>query len=324
MLEEHPHITLESLQRGSKWNECSKHLHALSPLWRNPIYNRLAYERLVRKSNEITEIYRATMEDWAQTMHLLLFRFICGMQNKSAAERLARCVPYKVVMRENASLNRLEALLLGASGLLELADDEPYIESLRREFEHLAAKYNITAMSPREWRTKGIYYHNHPILRIAQITACLHFRGIDFSKILACATREDVYNLFAVSASEFWASWLERRAYGDVKVSRRVGHFMSDIIGINVVAPLLYTYGVYIESAEFVDRSMSLLEKIPSENNSYMQAWNSHGTVTTTAYHSQALLQLSREYCSRTRCAECPLANTLLSPQYQALIKNQQ
>ena len=90
-----------------------------------------------------------------------------------------------------------------------------------------------------------------------------------------------------------------------------MGQFKSDLMGINFVAQIAFAYGSYTQSNRLIDNATALLEDIPAEDNRYIKAWNSVDAIARNAYESQALLQLSTEYCIKGRCEECPLTALL-------------
>ena len=47
--------------------------------------------------------------------------------------------------------------------------------------------------------------------------------------------------------------------------------------------------------------------------NSIIAQWNSYGPLARTAFDSQALLQLSFEYCRKRLCATCPIGKRILN-----------
>lgn len=307
-----PILSLERLIEGRKWSECSRYISLLPSSSRNPLLYDLAHERLTRKCNDVMEVLKSNAGDWSQTLLVMLFRFLGGTHNRMAAERLACNVTYHTIMRENSSLKSLEALLLGTAGLLDIYGDDDYINYLRREFDHLAAKYDITPMLPSDWQLSGMYINNHPTLRIAQIASCLHNNMITMQSITQCNTRRDIYALFSGQASSYWT--MNFLPHGDTSsVSRRLGSFKSDIMGINFVVPMKYAYGSFLASETMINGAIHLLGLIPAEVNRYTNVWNSHENIATSAISSQALIQLSREYCERGRCGECPLARVLLT-----------
>lgn len=304
-------ISIEELDRGRSYYGCAGHIATIEPTRRRMLLGELAYERLSRKQHDILEVLRMTNNDWNETLHIMLFRFLGGSHNRVAAERLAHIINSHMIMRENSSLRNVEALLLGGSGLLSLYGDDEYVITLRREFDHYAAKYDIMPMLPGEWQLTGMYINNHPVLRLAQLASCLHEGRITMSSVTECRTRRDVVNLFSGRASNYWIH--NFMPGSEPLVSSRIGQFKSDIMGINLIVPIAYTYGNLLDSEVLVERALSLLDDIPSESNRYTKMWNSHDTISHSAFDSQALLQLSREYCERGRCSECYLAKLLIA-----------
>lgn len=303
-------ITLDELRAGRSRGACYRHIASLNATDYNALTSHLVSERIMRKYREITDIYKRNNGDWAETLHVVLFRFLGGKHNRTATERLAGIVNSRMIMRENSSLAKIEALLMGSAGLLDLYNSDDYIDLLRQEFEHLAAKYNITPMSHEEWQFSGMYHNNHPTLRIAQIAACLHENKISMPSITSCTTRRDVYNLFSGKASEYWMQQvLASNSLNNIEP--RIGSFKSDILGINLVAPMMYAYGTYTESQLLVSRAMTLLSNIPAEDNRYTRLWRSHIPTPKSAIESQAFIQLSTVYCEMRRCDDCPLAKLL-------------
>lgn len=270
----------------------------------------LAYERMLRKQAELREVLHRTHDDWNQTMFIMLFRYMGGQHNKAAAEILAQRIGYNTIVRESGSLLNIEALLFGTSGLLDILVDDGYIARLREEFTHLAAKYNIEPMDVGLWKLKGMYANSHPVLRLAQLAACFQLRTITMNNILECHKRRDISKMFKATISDYWIGVLHRFTSKSF-ISNRIGSFTSDILGINFVVQMIFAYGHYTQSETLTQRAIELLENIPAESNRYTHIWNSFGHITKSALDSQAIIQLSREYCECNRCKECPLAKSL-------------
>lgn len=305
-------ITLDRLIKGRDKLECTWLISKLDPVLIKHLIHILAHERLMRKRNDIIKTLKATSNNWQLTMLIYLLRFLCGQHNKVAAERLARIVTHRTIMRERESLMRLEALLLGSAGLLDLYEEDDYILELKREFDHMAAKYSIRPMLPGEWQLTGFYPNSHPTLRLAQLAASYHYETFAPHSILLSLRRKDIHKLFSGQASEYWVRNFIPKNH-DCSASRRIGSFTSDILGINFVAQVAFAYGEYIQSNELIEHAIDLLEEIPSEKNRYTKLWNHHATITHSAYDSQAIIQLSKEYCDRARCEKCPFARMLIN-----------
>lgn len=292
---------------GGRGNNCAFHLASMYEATRQTIINRLITERNKRKFKDIMEVFHLSGENWNQTMHTMLMKFIGGFDNGNAAMKLSRRVTYPIIMRERSSRIAIEALLLGASGLLGLynAKDE-YVARLQMEYDHLAAKYDITAMELREWRLSKIHTHNHPTLRLAQVAACYVENEISMNSVTQCRTLDDIYRLFSGHASEYWLKhFIPNYTFDDT--SSRFSKMKCELLGINFVAQMIYAYGDYTLSPALNTQATELLRGIPAEKNRYITEWNSYSVVAHNAIDSQALIQLSREYCLRRRCEQCPI-----------------
>ena len=127
--------TLNRLQAGASYFGCGGYLASLERLQRLQIYNTLGFERLERKNRDIMELYAESGENWPQTFYMMSLRTMGGVDNKEAFLELARAVPYAAVLREKQSPQNIEAMLIGASGLLELYPHDEYILNLKRNFE---------------------------------------------------------------------------------------------------------------------------------------------------------------------------------------------
>ncbi|MBR2428662.1 MAG: DUF2851 family protein [Alistipes sp.] len=275
---------------------------------RRRLLDALWLERQQRKSRDIVAIFDRTGGDWNQTMHTMLLKFIGGFDNGEAAMRLAERVPYAIIMRERSSKGAIEALLLGASGLLSLYDSrDEYVAHLIQEYTHLAIKYNIDAMDADEWRTVRVRMQNHPTLRLAQLAACYMENVITMSSVTSCERVTDIYNLFSGKVSSYWLNHFIPNTIVDEKMAR-FGKTKCELLGINFVAQMIYAYGNYTHSEALRSQAWRLLASIPAERNIYTESWNTFATIAHNAIDSQALIQLSREYCHAHRCHLCPLS----------------
>ena len=130
-------------------------------------------------------------------------------------------------------------------------------------------------------------------------------------RILECRTGDDVNRLFGVETLPYWLTH-----YTPASTSRtgakRIGRTKSDLLAINLIAQMQFAYGSYIASESLRERALSLLENIAAEKNSIIAQWNSYGPLARSAFDSQALLQLSFEYCKHHRCEECIVGRRIL------------
>lgn len=302
---------LKNLQAGASSQACAEYVYSLDGIHRSEIFADAGYDRLVRKYGKIREIFTDSGENWNQTFYVMLFRAMDVTGNREAYEHLARIVNYGIILREQNSPKSVEALLLGASGLLANYRDDEYILSLKSEFFYLARKYGITPMRATLWKIREVRPYNHPVLRLAQIASFLSQKDFVMNSLLECRRPSDVERLFGVEASPYWAShFIPAELSKDVP--KRIGREKSYLLGINLVAPLQYAYGSYVDNETLRARAMSLLEAIPPERNRFLNRWYDCGVKAQNAFESQALLQISTEYCMRQRCSECPVGMRIM------------
>lgn len=310
-MEERAGRTIERLKAGAGSCACGGFLAALDPLQRAEICNALLFDRLDRKIRRVGTLHCEADENWNQTFYLLYFRTLGDRQNQEAYLELARRVPYRIALRERLVPHAVEAMLFGASGLLELYRDDEYTLRLRRSFEYLAAKYRIEPMDASAWTLANIRPANHPALRLAQAAEFFTQDEFVMERAMSCRTEEDIRRLFRIEASPYWRTHHTPGAQGE-ESPKRIGSFKADIIGINLVAVLQFAYGSYTGNERLRDSALTLLERIPAEDNRYMRRWADHGARPRNAFESQALLQLATEYCDAARCAECPVGRRIL------------
>ena len=276
----------------------------------------LTQERMRRKVAEIDELLRATSNDWNQALIISLFRVLGGFGNREAMIHLAETVGHTALARERGSIVSLEALILGSAGLLNILPEDAYIVRLKQEATHLFAKYDITPMQASEWQLNTKYPNNNPILRLVQIAATLFGNMITIANVMACRSRRDIYKLFSCNTSRYWiikiSQEISSKLLSSKPLSRRLGYSKSDILGINLVIPFIYAYRHYTSFGDLSVRPSELLMDIPSESNVYTKLWQSYARISHSALESQALIQLSREYCEKGACNRCPIAKYTL------------
>lgn len=303
--------TVERLRAGAEAYACGGYLGGLGALQRTELCTALIFDCLSRKMRMVEALRSEAADNWNQTFYLLYFRTLGDRRNQEAYLELARRVPYKTVLRERLAPHAVEAMLFGASGLLELYRNDAYTLDLKRSFEYLAAKYGIEAMEASAWALTEVRPANHPVLRLAQAAEFFTQDEFVMERAMTCRTEEEVRKLFCIEASPYWRTHHIPGAEGG-EHPKRIGAFKANIIGINLVAVLQFAYGSYTGNERLRDSALTLLERLPAEDNRYMREWQSAGVRPRNAFESQALLQLATEYCAGKRCAECPVGRRIV------------
>ncbi len=281
----------QMLHEGATKAGCARHIKAMSDVERVNFLGRLQAERLERKCSDLNEIHGASDKNWYETMYIMLARTLGTTSNKTAFDELARRVKYAWISRESGDPEVVEAMLLGTSGLLETCGDDKRTRRLKAHFEHLRNKYSLTAMRPGAWKINENYKGGNPVERISQLASFLAHGEFLFDNMIACRKVEDVQRLFRDSAG----------------VEKRMGSFIANILGINLVVTMQFAYGKYLGDDRLCAAALALLEKIECEPNGLVNAWRAGGAKLESAFDSQAIIQLNNEYCLKGRCADCTI-----------------
>ena len=303
--------TIERLRAGAGTYACGGYLAALDGLQRTEICTALIFDRLQRKMRTVETLHGEADGNWNQTFYLLYFRTLGDRQNQEAYLTLARRVSYKTVLRERLAPRAVEAMFFGASGLLTLYPHDAYTLDLARDFEYLAAKYDIEPLDAGVWELDEIRPANHPVLRLAQAAEFFIQDEFVMERAMSCRTEEDIRRLFCIEASDYWRTHHIPGIASD-EHPKRLGAFKANIIGINLVSVLQFAYGSVTGRETLRDSALTLLERLPAEDNRYMRNWRNTGVMIRNAFESQALLQLATEYCPAKRCTECPVGRRIL------------
>ena len=96
-----------------------------------------------------------------------------------------------------------------------------------------------------------------------------------------------------------------------------MGRDTIDLIIINTIVPFLFYYGKTRKEDRFKDRAFQFLEALKAENNTIIEGWQNLGEMPKSAFQTQALIQLKKEYCDKKRCLDCAIGNAILSMKYE-------
>jgi hypothetical protein len=288
---------------------CHRRLRDIDPCKLELSLEGYAVERLERKCEDVYRLLEASRGDWEATLHGMITRYWSGNVNAEAFSLLARGLSCNRAWRAGDSLFRLEALLLGYSGLLEAADArDEYVDAARAEYDFLASKHGLQALPPSCWKFMRVRPALFPTVRIALLAALLCRSNFLFSALIEAPSAREAMQELDVSASSYWDTHylLGEPSTRQVK---KVGEMLRQVIAVNALVPFLFVYGRERGEERYGEKALRWLEELPAERNRVMKNWSEHGVVPRSALQSQALLQVHREYCLPRRCLHCKLGN---------------
>ena len=309
---DHVLANYQQLINSAAWIPCQEKIHLMDEFVLKIGFNRLMIERLQERTSEITERLKQNNHDWNETFYQLLARSFGFKTNAVPFELLAKSTPPGILGKHRDNLLQLEALLFGQSGLLhqELLGDNHYLK-LRAEYEFLAGKYHLKPIAGYLWKFLRIRPVNFPTIRIAQFAALFYKNDRIFSILNENISLSQLKELFNVTASPYW-----NNHYRFNQVSgngpKHLGETAADGLIINCVIPFIFVYGEQTEKYFLKDKALEWLDQLPSEENLIVSGWNNLGIFASTAFESQALLQLKNRYCDRKRCLHCHIGSKLI------------
>lgn len=288
---------------------CDSLFPSLSPLHRHEWLSRLGIERLQSKAKNALRILESLSGDWEQTCFTLLARSLGFGLNSEAFEVLALNTPLSVLAHHSDNILQLEAILFGQAGMLDpsVRIFDEYYQLLCREYFFLARKYSLRPpLKASQWKYARTRPANFPHRRIALLASLMEGGTHSLmSRIMDADGEIDALELiFRHSVSSYWNthfSFDSASAWKPGLLSRG----SLDSICVNAVAPLLYAYALHTSDATLADKAVAILYSIPAEKNSVTGGWKMRGVGSSSAFDSQALIHLYKNYCSLSRCFEC-------------------
>lgn len=292
---------------------CSNYIRTIPQIYVNGWINSLLLERLERKSNDIASWLKQFNGSWDDVFYVLLTRSFGFGLNSDSFEQLALSLPLRYIQKQRNNIEEIEALLFGQAGMLDnIEKEDNHTKALKQEYNNLKVKYSLTPLKPYIFRKMSIRPGSHPHIRLAQLAALLYKEDKLFSKIVTCSDAGRIRLMLHENASEYWQT---HYSFGEesLRKSKFVGDASLDILIINAVVPLLFTYGKYIGDEALCDRAISFLETIKAESNSITRDFKNAGLHIQSAYDSQAAIQLKREYCEKRKCLFCRIGYNILT-----------
>ena len=301
------------LLEAKTWIPCEDEFHKINPVVLQLGFNRLMIERLENKTGEIEKKFVDNEHNWNETFYQVLARAFGFKVNALPFELLAKAVPLSILAKHKNSIFQLEALLFGASGLLndELIGDDYYLK-LREEFSFLYRKYKLKPVEGHIWKFMRLRPVNFPTIRISQFVHLIHRSQGLLSKVTELSDLNELKKLFEVKASDYWDNHYKFNKKSERKSSKELGDASVNVLLINVVIPFLFVYGEYQNQDNLKNRALEFLEQLPPEKNGIIRNWNRLGIETRSAFETQALLQLKNLYCEKKKCLNCQIGSKLV------------
>lgn len=300
----------QSLMEFTTKIPCQTFLPALTTIGWMSWKERLAAERLENKSKEILQLFQESKQHWEETFWWLLAANFGIKINQQVFKEIAQSIPVQVLAKHKNQMQQLEALLFGQANFLNEKPTDEYTTLLQKEFQFLQHKYNF-----RKVNDKVLFLRmrpaSFPTVRLAQLAMLIQNSSYLFSKIKEIESVKAVKQLFNVTANDYWHYHYklgEKTEYAP----KHLGTQMVDNIIINTIVPVLFAYGLYNKEEKYKSKAIQWLQQINAEKNTVIKNWQAAQIDVQSAFDTQALLHLDKNYCKQLKCLECAVGNKIL------------
>ncbi|MDO6760178.1 DUF2851 family protein [Tamlana sp. 2_MG-2023] len=297
--------------KENTWINCENDFASIDDFTLSNWLERLFFERLERKSQVIENLLKDSKNDWEAVLFKMLAKNFGLKVNGDAFFSLAHSMDFSIIRKSQSCQNTLEALFFGQAGLLDQDVEDAYHLSLVKEYQFLKQKFKLTNSQVLPLQFFRLRPLNFPTIRLSQLASLYAEHHNLFSKVIALNDLNFFYELFHVETSAYWKT--HYTFHKESKVSAKaLSKAFIDLLLINTILPIKFLYAKQ-RGEDISSDLIDLAEKITSENNSIVKAFNGLKKISRSSIDSQALIQLKTNYCDTHSCLKCAVGNQLLS-----------
>ena len=293
------------------WINCENQLTTIDDFTISNWKERLFFERLEKKANEVEILLQKNTFDWEATFFQLLAKSFGLNTNGDAFLKMAESLPYSVIKKERHEVENIEALFFGTTGLLEEENEDSYYNDLKKRWNYLKHKHQLNSIF---FQPVQFFKHrpdNFPSIRLAQLAQLIVKHQHFFQLIVKANSTEEIYPFFNSTVSEYWKlHYVFDKSHS--KKNKILSKNFIDLLILNCILPIKFAYG-YASGNINPEELIALASEIATEKNTIIEKFAHFGLVSTNSYHSQAILQLKKEYCNTNKCLNCAIGQKLIN-----------
>lgn len=292
---------------------CKGIIPELTQLERDSWLDRLLIERMQQRSERVVMIHEESGGDWEQTLFIMLARAIGQGVNSDGMQDVARRSLLKIAQKLS-SVEQIEALLFGRAGLLEREEGDEYYKKLRREYELLRVRFELSELQTKiSLKMLRLRPKSFPTIRIAQLSAIIFASQGNLSVRFGTLNLKELSRALTVKASEYWDNHYD---FGKEEKSREekwLGGNTKMLMLINGVVPWLYARARKMGREREEENILKMLEFMKAEKNHLIESWKRVGLSPQNEAEACALIHLSKNYCAPRKCLLCRFGQKMLT-----------
>lgn len=306
-----PVESYQKMMETLHWIPCEYGICDLDDIIVEKMLERCLLERFEDKTAYVEEILGRWNGDWMQAFFILLARAFGTRVNATAFELMAQATPVSLVLKNADNLNALEALLFGQAGMLSEQFNDDYPQNLYKEYHYMKHKYNLTTIPYSCWKFMRIRPTGFPTVRISQLAAFYNKNHKQLSSFLSSPSTDFLLEALKVKASCYWDDHLKFDVPSNHS-EKTIGKDTINGLIINAVAPASFTYLRNSQPGKAASIP-DILYNLPPENNNVIRKWNKIAPHAVSAGHTQAILQLKKNYCDEKKCLNCLIGKAVIT-----------
>ncbi len=300
--------------RSKNWVPCINLLGEVRMKIKRTVLNRMLFNRLNNKAIDIEKKLVLSNHSWEIVFNHNMITYFGFKLNNHAFELLAKSIPFECLKQTRKKLIPFEALLFGQSGLLQKSQNGIYPALLLIEYNKLKKKYSLQPIDPSLWKFLRLRPNNFPTIRISQLTHLLFQNENLYKKAINSNSLKELYDIFDVNCSDYWFNHFLFGVESSFR-NKILGKQSIQLIIINTVIPFMFAYGKVHNNNAFTQKALDFLRELPAEKNSVIKKFSRIGFESSSAFDSQALLQMKSLLCDNKKCLKCQIGNYLLKRQ---------
>jgi len=301
----------KKLLQRKKWINCENEIHTIDEFTLSFWKEKLLVQRLQRKANELQQQLERLENNWEALLYQILTTSFGLKINAPEFLLLAQNISFGVFKKELSNQFNLEVLLFGQSNLLKQTLEDSHYQSMQKEYLYLKQKYQLqdSLVNLQFFRLRPSSF---PTIRLSQFSMLYNSQKSLFSKLIASKTTSAIYELFSISASEYWD---DHYTFGkkSVKRKKQLSKAFIDLLILNTIIPLKFMYAKSVGKENF-EELLQLYKSINAEKNSVLTKFKELKLETASSVDSQSLIELKTAYCDKQKCLRCEIGNKLLYP----------
>lgn len=291
---------------------CKFSLAEIPELTKRTMFDRVLIERLERKAAEVLHTYAQNKGDWEETAWQHLAAGLGAPVNSEPMLQVARSLPLRLIQRYRAQPKQIDALIFGQAGMLSEDMEEKYPAELYREYAFLRQKHQLEPIPLSRWKYLRMRPIAFPTLRLARLAAVAARYENALANILVSDNHQEWLNSLDVLVHPYWTRHFRFGMPSKVQI-KTLGKSAGAGIVINVMAPILYAYGMERNESRYQEKALQTLYKLPFEHNHKTARWKPLPVPQKDAADSQAILELQSRYCTPRRCLHCAIGCHLIA-----------